>query len=270
MEESLSREKLLEIQWETLSDEAALQLLISSRSGLEKAEAAKRLELFGENRLPEGKKDSFIKTFLLQFHNTFIYVLLGAAVLTTLLNHWLDTLVILGVVIINAIVGYIQEDKAKKALDSIKNLLPLKASVIRDGNRGEVPAELLVPGDIVLLKAGDKVPADMRIISASQFEVDESSLTGESVAVSKSSKAVKPGTVLGERESMAYAGTTVRTGNALGVVTATAADTEVGKINAMLSETKTVSTPLMKKINKLAKALSGIILSFSVLLIRAS
>ncbi|MHB1153903.1 MAG: cation-transporting P-type ATPase [Eubacteriales bacterium] len=267
MKEKLNREDLRQIQWETLSDDAVLKILDSSGNGLQKTEAAKRLEAFGGNKLAEGKKDSFIKRFLSHFHNALIYILLGAAVLTALMNHWIDTWVIFSVVIINAVVGYIQEDKAQKALDSIKNLLSLKASVMRDGKRGEVSAESLVPGDIVLLKAGDKIPADMRVIGASRFEVDESSLTGESVAVTKSIAAVKPGTVLGERESMAYAGTTVHTGTATGVVTATAADTEVGKINTMLSETKTVSTPLMKKINKLGSALSVIILSFSVLLI---
>lgn len=261
------REDFHDIHWETLPDEAVLQKLNTDRNGLSNEEAAERLELFGENKLPEGEKDSFIKRFLMQFNNALIYVLLGASVLTSLMSHWLDTWVILGVVIINAIVGYIQEDKAQKALDSIRNLLSLKAAVIRGGRRREIAAEALVPGDIVLLKAGDKVPADMRLISVSRFEVDESSLTGESVAVSKTIQPVKPCTVLGERESMAYAGTTVRTGDATGVVVATAVDTEVGKINTMLSETKSTSTPLMNKINSLGKALSVIILSFSVLLI---
>jgi Ca2+-transporting ATPase len=267
MKEDFRRENLHEIQWETLQDAVVLQKLNTDRNGLSTEEATGRLELFGENKLPEGKKDSFIKRFLMQFNNALIYVLLGAAVLTSIMSHWLDTWVILGVVIINAIVGYIQEDKAQKALDSIRNLLSLKAAVIRDGRRREIAAEALVPGDIVLLKAGDKVPADMRLISVSHFEVDESALTGESVAVSKTIQPVKPGTVLGERESMVYAGTTVRTGDATGIVVATAVDTEVGKINTMLSETKSTSTPLMKKINALGKALSVIILSFSVLLI---
>ncbi len=267
MKENLNQETLRQVQWEGLQEEAALEKLNTGRNGLSDSEAARRLEQFGENRLPEGKKDSFLKRFLLQFHNALIYILLGAAVLTSLMDHWIDTWVILGVVLINAIVGYIQEDKAQKALDSIRNLLSLKALVLRDGRRSEIPAEALVPGDIVILKAGDKVPADMRLISVSRFEVDESSLTGESVAVSKSAQPVRAGTVLGERESMAYAGTTVRTGDATGVVIATASDTEVGKINTMLSETKSTSTPLMRKINSLGKALSVIIVGFSILLV---
>jgi magnesium-transporting ATPase (P-type) len=266
MKGNFNREGLREVKWETLSGETVLEMLYSRRDGLTPAEISERNDIFGENKLPEAKKDSALKRFFLQFHNAFIYVLIGAAVLTAFMEHWIDTGVILGVVIINAIVGYIQEDKAQKALDSIKNLLSLKASVMREGKKGSVPAETLVPGDIVLLKAGDKIPADMRIIDVSRFEVDESSLTGESVAVSKSISVVKPGTVLGERSSMAYAGTTVRTGSAKGVVTATAVDTEVGKINTMLSETKTTTTPLTRKINKLGKNLSFIILAFSVLL----
>lgn len=267
MNKDLRREDVHGIHWETMPHEAVLQKLNTDKNGLSNEDADARQELFGENKLPEGERDGFIKRFLMQFNNALIYVLLGAAVLTSLMSHWLDTWVILGVVIINAIVGYIQEDKAQKALDSIRNLLSLKAHVIREGRRREIAAEALVPGDIVLLKAGDKVPADMRLISISRFEVDESSLTGESVAVSKTIQPVKPGTVLGERESMVYAGTTVRTGDAMGIVVATAVDTEVGKINTMLSETKATSTPLMKKINGLGKALSVIILSFSVLLI---
>ena len=267
MKDHFNKEGLREIKWETLSGEAALEMLYSRTEGLTSEEVSKRNGIFGENKLPEAKKDSAVKRFLLQFHNAFIYVLLGASVLTAIMRHWVDTGVILGVVVINAIVGYIQEDKAQKALDSIRNLLSLKASVMRDGKKGSVPAETLVPGDLVLLKAGDKIPADMRLIDVSRFEVDESSLTGESVAVSKSTAVVRQGTVLGERSSMAYAGTTVRTGSAKGVVTATAADTEVGKINTMLSETKTTTTPLIRKINSLGRNLSFIILGFSVLLI---
>ena len=260
------KENLYNIPWETLTDEAVLNKLNTDTNGLSNEKVSERSEQFGKNKLPERKKDSVIKRFLLQFNNALIYVLLGAAVLTSLMSHWLDTGVILGVVIINAIVGHIQEDKAQKALDSVRNLLSLKANVVRNGRRQEIAAEDLVPGDIVLLKAGDKVPADIRLISVSRFEVDESSLTGESVAVSKTTRPVLEGTVLGEREGMAYAGTTVRTGDATGIVVATAADTEVGKINTLLTETKTESTPLMKKMDRLGRTLSVMILVFSALL----
>ena len=260
------KEKLQGIHWESLTDEEALQMLNSDKNGLSDEEAIERLATFGENKLPEGKKDGVLKRFLSHFNNALIYILIAAAVLTALMGHWLDTWVILGVVIINAVIGFIQEDKAQKALDSIKNLLSLKAAVFRGGTKREVAAETLVPGDIVLLKGGDKVPADIRLISVSRFEVDESSLTGESIAVSKSIQPVEPNAALGDRESMTYAGTAVRTGNATGVVVATAADTEVGKINTMLSETKSMTTPLIRKINGFGKALTLIVLSFSFLL----
>jgi magnesium-transporting ATPase (P-type) len=260
------KEKLLNTQWETLTDEALLNKLNTDINGLSNEEATERLTQFGKNELPHVKRANVIKRFLLQFNNALIYVLLGAAVLTSLMGHWLDTGVILGVVIINAIVGHIQEDKAQKALDSVRNLLSLKANVMRNGRRQEIAAEDLVPGDIVLLKAGDKVPADIRLISVSRFEVDESSLTGESVAITKTAQPVLSGTVLGERECIAYAGTTVRTGDATGIVVTTAADTEVGKINTLLTETKTENTPLMKKMNNLGRTLSVVILVFSALL----
>ena len=260
------KEKLQGIHWETLTADAALERLDSSKEGLTNVEASERLTVFGENKLPEGKKDGILKRFLLHFNNALIYILLGAAALTALMDHWLDTWVILGVVLINAVVGFIQEGKAQKALDSIKNLLSLKAVVFREGTKQEIAAEALVPGDIVLLKGGDKVPADIRLISVSRFEVDEASLTGESVPVSKSIAPVEPDAALGDRESMAYAGTAVRTGNATGVVVTTAAETEVGKINTMLSETHATCTPLMRKINAFGKALTILVLSFSVLL----
>lgn len=260
------KEKLQDIPWETLSDESVLEKLSTDPNGLHDKELAERLAQYGENKLPTGKKDSFMKRFLIQFHNALIYVLLGAAVLTAIYGHWIDTWVILAVVFINSTIGYIQEGKAQKALDSIKNLLSLKADAIRGGQRKEVDAETLVPGDIVLLKAGDKVPADIRLVKVSHLEVDESSLTGESLAVIKTTAPVKIGTVLGERECMAYAGTTVRTGTATGVVVSTATDTEVGKINTLLSETKAENTPLVKKMNKLGKTLSFAILGFSGLL----
>ena len=264
--ENCMKENLQGIKWEVLEIEGVLQKLDTSLDGLADKGAVERLMLFGENKLPEAKKDGLIKRFLKQFHNSLIYVLLGASILTAIYGHWIDTWVILAVVFINAIIGYIQEGKAQKALDSIKNLLSLKADVIRGGQRKEVYAETLVPGDIVLLKAGDKVPADVRLIKVSHFEIDESSLTGESIAVQKTTNIVKPGTVLGERECMAYAGTTIRTGTATGIVISTAADTEVGKINTLLTETQAEETPLVRKMNKLGTRLSLAILGFSALL----
>ena len=266
------KKKLQDIHWETLTVDAALQTLNTNKDGLSDGEAAERLALYGKNKLPEAEKEGPLKRFLSHFHNALIYVLIGAAGLTSLMaafykpEYWIDTFVILGVVIINAIIGFIQEGKAQKALDSIKNLLSLKASVMRDGKRKEILAELLVPGDIVFIRAGDKMPADLRLFNVNRLEVDEASLTGESLAVSKATSPVEPETALGDRKSMVYAGTTVRTGDAIGVVVATGVDTEVGKINTMLTEAEGTTTPLMKKIDGLGKALTILILSVAVLL----
>jgi len=160
-----------------------LSSLNSDEKGLSDSDAAERLEKHGRNKLPEGKSRSALMRFLLQFHNVLIYVLMVAAVITALLDHWIDTWVIVAVILINAIIGFVQEGKAEKALEGIRKMLSLDATVIRDGKRKQIDAEELVPGDLVLLESGDKVPADLRIISFRNFRVEESALTGESVAV---------------------------------------------------------------------------------------
>jgi len=264
MTNEFDKDKFNSVNWESLDFDEVLDILSSSKNGITSKQAEEILKNFGENKLPEQKKDSKIKKFLMQFNNALIYVLIGAAILTAILGHWLDTWVILGVVIINSLIGYIQEDKAEKALESIKHLLSLKSSVIRDGERKEIPATELVPGDIVLLSSGDKIPADLRLTYSNNFKVEEASLTGESEAVKKDTAPVKDGTVLGERFSMAYTGTTVRQGSARGVVIATGSDTELGKINKMLSDTVSVSTPLIRKINKFGKGLSVAIIIFAL------
>ena len=266
MSNTLNKEQLTGHAWESLDRQQTLDLLFSSEAGLSDQEVAQRLADLGENRLPEEKQDSALKRFLLQFNNALIYVLLAATVLTAVLQHWLDTFVIIGVVIINALIGYVQEDKAKKALEGIKHMLAPKASVIRDGKRSEIPAEELVPGDIVRIKSGDKIPADLRLLEASRLEIEEASLTGESEAVVKEADSVEEGTLLGERTSMAYTGTTVQAGDGKGVVVATASDTELGKINTMLSETESMTTPLIRKINDFGKKLSFLIIGFSILI----
>lgn len=265
MDLKLDKEKLRTEKWESISCEDTVELLKTDLNGLSPEEAEKRLEIFGENKLPEAKKDSKLVKFLKQFNNALIYVLIGAAFLTAFLGHWLDTWVILGVVIINSVIGYIQEAKAEKALEKIKHLLSLKASVIRGSEALEVSADKLVVGDIVLLKTGDKIPADMRLFKVNNLRIEEASLTGESEAVGKNPDPVKEGTLLGDRKSMAYTGTTILQGNGKGIVTATGVDTELGKINKMLSETKAIATPLIRKINKFGKNLSVGIIGFALL-----
>ncbi|MCK9230699.1 MAG: cation-transporting P-type ATPase [Syntrophales bacterium] len=255
-----------ERKWYAEELESVLEELDTSPdSGLSGDEARLRLERFGENRLPEPSERSVLMRFLVQFHNVLIYVLIIAAVITALIDHWIDTWIILGVVIINAVVGFIQEGKAERALEGIKNMLSLKATVLRDGERREVDASGLVPGDIVVIRSGDKVPADMRVIVARNLTIDESSLTGESEDVVKSPGKVSSDAFLGDRTNMAYSGTAVTRGSATGVVTATGGATEIGRINRMISEVRQVTTPLLQQIGRF-----GIYLSLAILVVTAS
>lgn len=197
---------------------------------------------------------------LAQFHNVLIYVLLVAAFITALMAHWIDTGVILGVVFINAFIGFIQEGKAENALEGIRKMLSLRAVVLRGGSRHDMDAELLVPGDIVFVKSGDKVPADLRIVRAKNLRAEESPLTGESTETDKTPDPVPEDAVLGDRTGMLFSGTAVTYGSAAGVVIATGADTQLGKINRMISEVETVTTPLLQQIGRFGIRLSVIIL----------
>jgi magnesium-transporting ATPase (P-type) len=252
--------------WHNLSSERVLSETGSSAAGLSPEEAAERLQKNGPNRLPEPPRRSALVRFLLQFHNILIYVLLAAAAVTALLDHHIDTLVILAVVIANAIIGFIQEGKAEKALDAIKQMLSLKAAVIRGGKRISVQGEALVVGDIVLLEAGDKVPADMRLIHVHGLQVQEAILTGESLAVDKQTAPVAQEVTLGDRTCMVFSGTTVTSGTAQGVVTATGAQTQIGRISGLLQNVQTLTTPLVEQMDALAKWLTFFILAVSALI----
>ncbi|HAO25568.1 MAG TPA: carbonate dehydratase, partial [Methylophaga sp.] len=186
--------------------------------------------------LPRAKGRSAFVRLLAQMHNLLIYVLLGAAFLTAILGHWIDFWVILAVVILNTIIGFVQEGKAEKALDAIKDMLAPHATALRDGHRLRIEADQLVPGDVVVLEPGDKVPADLRIFSAKGLQIQEAVLTGESVAVEKNSEPVAVDAVLGDRLCMAYSGTLVTSGQGHGVVVATGAHTEIGRISGMISD----------------------------------
>ncbi|TVR61925.1 MAG: cation-transporting P-type ATPase [Spirochaetaceae bacterium] len=242
------------------SVERTLERLSSSINGISDAEAATRLQESGPNRLPEPKQKHPVLKFLSHFHNVLIYVLIGSAVVTALLGHWLDTWIILAVVVINALIGYIQEGKAEKALDAVRNMLSLHATVIRDGKKHEIDAENVAPGDLVFIKSGDRVPADVRIIEAKDLRVNEASLTGESEAVEKTPDAVGADASLGDRTSMAYSGTLVVSGQGTGVVTETGAGTELGKINEMLSDVKQLTTPLTRQLAQFGGYLTAVIL----------
>lgn len=265
---SSNREKSAEnSSWYSLTaTEVVQKLAVDAREGLDSGQARQRLEEYGANRLPEEKKKNIVLRFLAHFHDVLIYILLASAIVTALLDHWMDTWVILGVVIINAIVGFIQEGKAEKALEGIRQMLSLKAQVVRDGRRQEINAEDLVPGDLVIISSGDKIPADVRLLEVTNLRIEESALTGESEEVEKQVDEVAAEAGIGDRLCMAYSGTTVRYGSARAVVTATGAATELGKINTMMTETQTMTTPLIRKINQFGKGLSVVIIVFAALL----
>ncbi|MCO8247172.1 HAD-IC family P-type ATPase [Comamonas thiooxydans] len=252
--------------WHALATDTVLTQLQSTAAGLSSGEARERLQQQGPNALPAAASRSMLARFLSQFNNLLIYVLLGSAVVTALLQHWVDTGVILAVVLINAVFGFVQEGRAEKALDAVKAMVSSRANVLRDGLRMAVPAEELVAGDCVLLEAGDRVPADLRLLRASSLKLDEAMLTGESVAVDKSADPVVVDAALGDRFSMAYSGTLVAAGQGLGVVVATGPRTELGQISTMLGSVQTLATPLTRLMDRFARQLTVTILSLSALM----
>ena len=247
-----------------LDNKDVLEKLKSNEKGLTELEVQKRKEKDGKNILVEGKKESKLEKFIGQFKDVMIVVLFIAAIISFIISYinkesYVDSIVIIAIVFINAILGFIQELKADKALESLKNLQSKTTKVKRDGNIVVVNTEDVVKGDILVLEAGDTVPADARVIYASAFKCDESSLTGESFALSKDSEPLKDDVPLAERSNMIYSGTNVVYGKCTAVVTEIGMDTEFGKIAKSLSETKKEITPLEKKINGISKFLSGII-----------
>ena len=253
--------------WHALSAEESISLQDSRPAGLTDSEVQARQEQYGPNRLPEPARRGALIRFLLHFHNILIYVLLGSAAITAALGHLADTLVILAVVLANAAIGFVQEGKAEKAMDAIRRMLALKASVLRDDVRSAVEGEKLVPGDIVLLEAGDKVPADLRLLSTNGLQIQEAILTGESVPVEKHRHPVAKEASLGDRVNMAYSGTLVTSGLGRGIVVATGRDTEIGRISGMLSTVETLTTPLLRQMNAFARWLTIFILLIAAVLL---
>jgi magnesium-transporting ATPase (P-type) len=252
--------------WHAITANEAVGLLDSNtRSGLTAGEVARRLEKFGRNRLPEGSKRGFLKRFLLQLNNILIYVLLAAGFVKLMVGLWLDAAIILGVVVINAVLGFIQEGKAEKALDAIRNMLSGEARTMRDGQTRIVPSEDVVPGDIVLLESGDKVPADLRLIDVKNLRTEEAALTGESLPIDKTITPVSEKATVGDRKDMAFSGTLVTSGRGTGVVVATGTGTELGRINQMMSGVSTLETPLLRQIKKFGYAITAVIAAVSVI-----
>ena len=246
--------------WHSYPPQQVLEEFKTEIVGLSQTEAKLRLEQYGANRLKPPKPQSSVIRFLLQFHNVLIYILLAACSMTAFLGHWVDSGVILGVVVINAIIGFVQEGKAEEALNAIRRMLSLNAIVQRDGQRIQMPADQLVPGDIVVLQSGDKVPADLRLVDCKSLRIEEAALTGESEAVEKSIHAVEAVTAIGDRFCMAYSGTLVVYGQGLGVVVATAQHTEIGRISQMIAQVDKLTSPLLRQMAIFGRWLTLVIL----------
>ncbi len=252
--------------------EACLAALEARPEGLTPAEAMLRLAIHGPNRLPETRTRGPFLRFVAQFHNVLIYVLLGAAVMTAALQHWVDSGVILAVVLANAAIGFIQEGRAEAAMAAIRGMLAPRAAVLRaqsagHGVRSTVEAADLVPGDIVLLEAGDRVPADLRILEARGLAAQEAILTGESVPVDKVTQPVAADSALGDRRSMLWSGTLITRGTARGLVVASGQATEIGRIGGLLAGVAQLTTPLVAQMNHFSRWLSFLILLASALLL---
>ncbi len=253
--------------WHALREQELLEALETSRTGLAQQDAGERLQRYGPNKLPEAPKKPAILRFLVQFHNLLIYVLMVAGVAALALGHMIDALVILAVVVINALIGFVQEGKAEQAMEAIGKMLAMKATARRDGKWREIPAEDLVPGDIVRIKSGDRVPADIRLLDAHGLRIDQAALTGESVPVGKTPDLVAEDTDLADRRSMIYSGCMTTSGQAVGVVAITGSDTELGRISDMLKTVEKLTTPLLQKINRFARLLTIIILGLTAFVV---
>jgi magnesium-transporting ATPase (P-type) len=250
--------------WHTMPADAVMQQLNAKREGLSSAEAKRRHEQQGPNRLTPANERTAFERFVAQFTNTLVMVLLAAAVVMVAIGQWLDAAVVGGVVLINAIIGFIQEGRAEKALEAVQKAVAPKASVLRSGRAQTVPAETLVSGDVVLVKSGDLVPADLRIIEEKGLEAQEAALTGESHAAAKSADVVEQDAALGDRAGMAYSGTMIARGEGRGVVIAIGDETEIGHIGRMMAETGTADTPLGQQITRFSRWLT-----FAILLLAA-
>ncbi|WP_229440540.1 cation-transporting P-type ATPase [Massilia sp. BSC265] len=250
-----------------MSIETVYEALHSSPAGLSQQQAQAQFARHGPNRLPATARRSALLSFILQFHNILIYVLLGCVVVTAALGHWIDAGVILAVVLANAVIGFIQEGKAEREMDAIRGMLAPHANVVREGERICIEGAQLVPGDIVLLEAGDKVPADLRLVSAHGLSVQEAILTGESVPVDKNVRPVASDAPLGDRTCMVFSGTLVTGGQARGVVVATGTGTQIGRISGLLSTVETLTTPLVTQMAVFARWLTIFILIIAALLL---
>ncbi|HIQ51542.1 MAG TPA: hypothetical protein EYH54_06270, partial [Nautiliaceae bacterium] len=242
--------------WHNLTVKEIFHLLQTSPEGLDQEEVNSRLKKFGPNRLPEEKRLSGFEIFLEQFKNPLVYLLLFAGIVSFFLKEFIDAGVIFAAVLINAMVGFFQEKKAEEAIFHLRKLIQYKTRVLRKGQEKELLREELVPGDIVLLEAGDKVPADIRLFEIKDFQTNEASLTGESSPQRKITEGLAKGTILAERRNMAFMGTVVVTGKAKGVVVETGKNTHFGEIAQLVKRVEKEKTPLQLQLAHLSKLLT--------------
>lgn len=255
--------------WHSKSTEEVFkELNVNPATGLSSDEAKKRLEKFGYNKLKSKPKKSIISLILSQFNDMLIYVLLAAAVITFAINEIADSIIILLVVVLNAVIGAVQEYKAGKAVEALQKMTTPKAVVRRDGNAVEINSEEIVPGDIVLLDAGRYVPADLRLIDSANLQIEESALTGESVPSNKDATAlfIDPKTPVGDRANIAFMSTLTTYGRGEGVVVATGMETEIGKIAKILEDDNEEMTPLQKRLEELGKFLGFLAIGICALI----
>ena len=245
------------------AEQVAADLKTDRVQGLSADEATRRLARYGLNALTRPGDRSSLVTFLVQFHQPLVYVLLAATIVTAYLGEWVDAGVILGVVLVNAVVGFVQEHRAGRSIDALARTLIAGATVVRDGTVVRVPAADLVPGDVVLLQSGDQVPADLRLATVRDLRVAEASLTGESIPVGKAVDPVPSDTPLADRWNLAFASTHVTYGQATGVVVATGDQTEVGRISRLIQAADDLSTPLTREITRFSQWLLYSILALA-------
>ena len=245
--------------------EVVLLLGVDPEVGLSDGEVGRRRERFGPNRLPEARTSGPVLRMLRQLHHPLVYVLLAAAAVTLALGEFVDSAVILGVVLINTVVGFVQESKAEAALDALRTMVSTEATVIRDGRQQSVPSEEIVPGDVVVLEAGAKVPADVRLTRVEQIQADESALTGESLPVVKDELVLASSTAVADRRNMVYSGTLITGGSGAGIAVATGAETELGEIHRLVGTARSLATPLTAKLARFSQILTVTILALAAL-----
>ena len=245
----------MEKNWHSMTVEEVLaDVMVDKKEGLSAREAVRRLTLTGPNRLTEKKRVSPLFIFFSQFTDFMVLVLIAAAIVSGFLKEYADALTIMTIIVVNAILGFIQEYRAERSLEALKKMVAPEARVIRDGQVGKIPAEALVPGDIVVIETGDIIPADLRIIAASQLAAGEAALTGESVPVKKQPEPVYPAaTPLGDRKNMAYLGTAITRGKGTGVVVQSGMATEMGQIAGYIQQAEQVETPLQRRLGQLGR-----------------